>query len=54
MSHLTDYYVYGYTDPTSSDPYFYIGKGIGRRAYRHLRVLSGRQKSSGGYYWKYA
>lgn len=33
---MNDYYVYGYSDPVGTDPYFYIGKGVGRRAYRHL------------------
>lgn len=35
---MNDYYVYGYSDPTSSDPFFYIGKGKGRRAYKHLEI----------------
>ena len=37
MYPLTDYYVYGYTDPTSSDPYFYIGKGHGDRYLKHFQ-----------------
>jgi hypothetical protein len=36
MIMANDFYVYGYSDPHSDDPYFYIGKGRARRAYEHL------------------
>ena len=42
---MNDYYVYGYSDPTSLDPYFYIGKGFGRRAYRHLSISYRNRKT---------
>lgn len=32
---MTDFYVYGYCDPQSDDPFFYIGKGHGDRAWEH-------------------
>src|SRR5215471_4243425 len=39
---MNNYYVYGYSDPTSCDPYFYIGKGSGKRAYRHLYLCKAK------------
>lgn len=34
---MNHYYVYGYSDPTSSDPFFYIGKGHGDRYLDHFQ-----------------
>lgn len=35
---MNHYYVYGYSDPTSTDPYFYIGKGCGDRYIEHFKL----------------
>lgn len=42
---MKNYYVYGYSDPTSTDDYFYIGKGKGNRAYQHINKCKLKQKT---------
>lgn len=39
------FYVYGYADPTSSDPYFYIGKGYGDRYLQHFNWCNLKQQT---------
>lgn len=42
MPKSTDFYIYAYIDPITNEP-FYIGKGQGSRAYKHLRRSSYQQ-----------